>query len=92
MRVSSIGTTLENDLAVFLKTTGKPFCDINLVLDGHIIPAHMSIMLARCAYFQAMFRSFMPTDNSVNVGQMFLLIMLLVFNNRVLILFLDSNR
>lgn len=61
------GTTLENDMAVFLKTGGKPFCDINLVLDGHIIPAHMSIMLARSAYFQGMFRSFMPTDNSVKV-------------------------
>lgn len=62
-----LGTTLENDMAIFLKTGGKEFCDINLMLDGHIIPAHKSILSARCIYFQAMFRSFMPADNSVKV-------------------------
>jgi len=54
-------------MAFFLKTGGKDFCDINLVLDGTIIPAHKSILAARCTYFQAMFRSFMPIDNTVNV-------------------------
>ncbi|KAL7052586.1 hypothetical protein ACKWTF_004922 [Chironomus riparius] len=63
----SIGTTLENDMAVFLKSTGKEFCDITLVLDTHQIPAHKSILAARCAYFQAMFRSFNPADNIVNI-------------------------
>lgn len=63
----TIGTTLENDMAVFLKSGGKEFCDINLVLDGNTIPAHKSILSARCTYFQAMFRSFNPTDNTVNV-------------------------
>jgi leucine-zipper-like transcriptional regulator 1 len=51
----SFGTTLESDMAVFLKSTGKEFCDINLVLDGNeVIPAHKTILAARCAYFQAM--------------------------------------
>lgn len=63
----SIGTSLESDMAVFLKSTGKEFCDITLVLDGNQIPAHKSILAARCSYFQAMFRSFNPTDNSVNI-------------------------
>lgn len=54
-------------MAIFLKCGGKDFCDINLILDGNVIPAHKSILLARSTYFQAMFRSFMPTDNSVNV-------------------------
>lgn len=63
----SIGTTLENDMAVFLKSTGKEFCDITLVLDTHQIAAHKSILAARCAYFQAMFRSFNPADNTVNI-------------------------
>lgn len=63
----SIGTTLESDLAVFLKSTGKEFCDITLVLDGQHIPAHKSILAARCSYFQAMFRSFNPADNIVNI-------------------------
>lgn len=61
------GTTLENDFSIFLSSGGREFCDINLVLDGHIIPAHKSILSARCSYFQAMFRSFMPPDNTVNV-------------------------
>ena len=63
----TIGTSLETDMAIFLKNTGKDFCDINLVLDGNVIPAHKSILAARCQYFQAMFRSFMPSDNTVNV-------------------------
>lgn len=62
------GTTLENDFSIFLSSGGREFCDINLVLDGHIIPAHKSILSARCSYFQAMFRSFMPPDNTVNVS------------------------
>ncbi len=62
----SIGTTLESDMALFLKSTPE-FCDITLVLDGHQIPAHKSILAARCAYFQAMFRSFNPADNTVNI-------------------------
>lgn len=66
------GTTLEMDLAVFLKTGGRDFCDINLILDGgHCIPAHKSILSSRCTYFQAMFRSFMPHDNSVKVSYCF---------------------
>jgi leucine-zipper-like transcriptional regulator 1 len=63
----SVGTTLESDMAVFLKSTGKDFCDITLVLDNQQIPAHKSVLAARCAYFQAMFRSFNPADNIVNI-------------------------
>lgn len=55
-------------MAAFLESSGKDFCDIHLVLDGHVIPAHKSILSARCSYFQAMFRSFMPPDNTVNVS------------------------
>lgn len=55
-------------MAVFLESTGKDFCDISLVLDGQVIMAHKSILSARTQYFQAMFRSFMPPDNTVNVS------------------------
>lgn len=54
-------------MAAFLRNDGKDFCDIHLVLDDQLIPAHKSILAARCSYFQAMFRSFMPPDNKVNV-------------------------
>ncbi|XP_067636209.1 leucine-zipper-like transcriptional regulator 1 homolog [Eurosta solidaginis] len=67
------GTTLESDMAVFLESTGKDFCDINLMLDGQVVSAHKSILAARCSYFQGMFRSFMPPDNTVNIqiGEIF---------------------
>lgn len=55
-------------MALFLESTGKDFCDINLVLEGQVIMAHKSILSARTQYFQAMFRSFMPPDNTVNVS------------------------
>lgn len=61
------GTTLEQDMAQFLKTVGQDFCDISLVLDDKEIPAHKSVLAARCGYFEAMFRSFMPVDNTVRI-------------------------
>lgn len=65
-------------MANFLRSGGNDFCDINLVLDGKIIPSHKSILAARCSYFQAMFRSFMPLDSTVNVSsQIFFLLRLL---------------
>lgn len=62
------GCSLEQDMAMFLIATGKEFCDIDLILDNHVIPAHKSILAARCGYFEAMFRSFMPSDNTVRVS------------------------
>jgi leucine-zipper-like transcriptional regulator 1 len=48
--------------------TGKEFCDITLQLDGVSIPAHKAVLAARCTYFEAMFRSFMPVDGIVHVS------------------------
>ncbi|XP_018565160.1 leucine-zipper-like transcriptional regulator 1 [Anoplophora glabripennis] len=61
------GCSLEQDMAMFLRVTGKEFCDIDLNLDGTLIPAHKTILAARCGYFEAMFRSFMPADSKVNI-------------------------
>ncbi|XP_046682002.1 leucine-zipper-like transcriptional regulator 1 isoform X2 [Homalodisca vitripennis] len=61
------GTNLEQDMECFLKYAGKEFCDITLMLDGEAVPAHKSILAARCSYFEAMFRSFMPADNIVHI-------------------------
>lgn len=60
---------MEQDLAQF-RINGQEFCDITLALDGTYIPAHKAILGARSSYFEAMFRSFTPQDNIVNVGQM----------------------
>lgn len=54
-------------MAMFLKSIGYEFCDITLLLDGEQIPAHKSVLAARCGYFEAMFRSFMPPDNTVRI-------------------------
>ncbi|XP_033223341.1 leucine-zipper-like transcriptional regulator 1 [Belonocnema kinseyi] len=61
------GTTLEQDMEAFLKHVGRDFCDITLMLDGVPIPAHKSVLAARCSYFEGMFRSFMPENNTVNI-------------------------
>lgn len=57
-----------NDMKNFLTVQGKPFCDINLVLQGEKIPAHKAILASRSSYFEAMFRNFPPKDNCVNVS------------------------
>jgi hypothetical protein len=54
-------------MELFLKQTGQEFCDISLMLDDVKISAHKAILAARCNYFEAMFRSFMPEDNCVKV-------------------------
>ena len=38
------------------------------MLDGVPIPAHKAVLAARCSYFEGMFRSFMPENNTVNVS------------------------
>ena len=55
------------DMKTFLVETGGDFCDITLMLDGTPLPAHKAILAARCSYFEAMFRSFMPEDSTVKV-------------------------
>jgi hypothetical protein len=57
-------------LANFLKReSGNEFSDILIILDEATQPiyAHMCILAARCAYFEAYFRSFMPKDRKVLV-------------------------
>ena len=56
-------------MKAFLMETGGEFCDITLMLDGIPIPAHKAVLAARCSYFEAMFRSFMPADNKVKVSR-----------------------
>ncbi|KXJ09389.1 Leucine-zipper-like transcriptional regulator 1 [Exaiptasia diaphana] len=41
--------------------------DITLVIDGCNVGAHKAILAARCSYFEAMFRSFMPENNTVTI-------------------------
>ncbi|KAL7299462.1 hypothetical protein TKK_0007702 [Trichogramma kaykai] len=61
------GTTLEQDMEHFLNSIGREFCDITLMMDKELIPAHKDVLTARCSYFEGLFRSFMPPKNSVNI-------------------------
>lgn len=69
------GSSLESDMESFLKyENGNEFADVFIILnDGnspHQAPllAHMCILAARCAYFEAHFRSFLPKDRKVLVS------------------------
>lgn len=71
---TGMGTTLEQDMEKFLKNMldgrdngGQEFCDITLMLNGVPYPAHKAVLAARCSYFEGMFRSFMPENNTVNI-------------------------
>lgn len=83
-----LGTTLEQDMEAFLKSVGREFCDITLMLDGVPIPAHKAVLAARCSYFEGMFRSFMPENNTVNVSYyiFFYLTIKYMLTKRVLLL------
>ncbi|ESO89967.1 hypothetical protein LOTGIDRAFT_124272 [Lottia gigantea] len=59
--------SLEKDMEAFLKTSGHEFCDITLMLDNIAIQGHKAILAARGSYFEAMFRSFMPDNNTVKI-------------------------
>lgn len=55
-------------MEAFLKNVGQEFCDITLMLNDMPILAHKAVLAARCSYFEALFRSFMPVNNKVNVS------------------------
>ncbi|KAG6449738.1 leucine-zipper-like transcriptional regulator 1 [Manduca sexta] len=62
-----VGTTLEQDMCVVVGGGGAELADVRLRVGSATRPAHRSVLAARAAYFEAMFRSFSPTDNIVNI-------------------------
>lgn len=60
--------TLQDDLRVFLLSeTGRPFADIVLCVGNERILAHRPVLAARSSYFEALFRSFMPSNFQVTI-------------------------
>ena len=57
--------TLEEDMRNFL--AAQEFVDSTLTLNGSSFPAHKTILIARSAYFEGLFRSFSGSDNTVQV-------------------------
>ena len=65
---SAIPSSLQDDLREFLLSdTGRPFTDVALRVGEEVVLSHKAILAARCAYFEALFRSFMPENNEVEI-------------------------
>lgn len=67
--VASINApTLKDDLKTLLGSEdGRLWSDFKLDLDGNVFQAHKVVLAARSSYFEAMFRSFSPPDNTAHV-------------------------
>ncbi len=64
----ALPSSLQDDLRDFLLTdTGRPFTDISLRVGTEVVLAHKAILAARCSYFEALFRSFMPENHEVEI-------------------------
>ena len=62
-------STLQDDLRMFLLSdTGRPFADIILKVGEEAILAHKPVLAARCSYFEALFRSFMPANLQIDIA------------------------
>ena len=65
---ASMPLSLQDDLKEFLDTElGRSFADITLRVGEEVVLAHRAILIARCAYFEALFRSFMPDNCEVEI-------------------------
>lgn len=66
---SPLPPSLQDDLQSFLDgECGRPFADVVLrVGEEEAVLAHRAVLIARCAYFEALFRSFTPEDSQVRI-------------------------
>ena len=61
-------SSLQDDLKEFLESdSGRSFADIALRVGEECVLAHRAILAARCSYFEALFRSFMPENHEVKI-------------------------
>lgn len=63
--------SLQDDLEGFLDSeSGRPFADVALRIGPggeQVVLAHRAVLIARCAYFEALFRSFTPQNHEVEI-------------------------
>lgn len=61
-------SSIEDDLKEFLESnSGQPFADIVLRVGEDSVLSHRAVLAARCSYFEALFRSFMPENHEVEI-------------------------
>ena len=54
-------------MEAWLRDLGAEFADVILMVDETPTKAHRAVLAARSGYFEALFRSFNPPNNTVNV-------------------------
>ena len=60
--------SLQDDLRDFLDSeVGRDFTDISLRVNDQVVLSHKAVLAARCSYFEALFRSFMPENQEVKI-------------------------
>ena len=65
----SVPSSLQDNLSDFIRSdAGRPFTDVALNVGSEVVLAHKPILAARCAYFEALFRSFMPENHEVEIS------------------------
>ena len=68
---SDVPPSLQDDLEGFLDgESGRAFADVVLRVGpggDQVVLAHRAVLIARCAYFEALFRSFTPQNHQVEI-------------------------
>ena len=65
---ANIPSSLQDDLKQFMDSdSGQPLADIALRVGEEVVLAHKAVLIARCAFFEALFRSFMPENSEVEI-------------------------
>ena len=63
-----VPSSLQDDLRELLLTdAGRPFADLILQVGEKEVLAHKPVLIARCSYFEALCRSFMPQNHRVEI-------------------------
>ena len=64
---ANLPLSLQDDLKGFLGDVGQPFTNISLKVGDEVVLAHKAILAVRCLFFEALFRSFMPCNNEIEI-------------------------
>jgi len=64
---SDLPLSLQDNMKEFLGEVGQGFADISLKVGDKVVYAHKAILSVRCMFFEALFRSFMPSNKEIDI-------------------------